>query len=710
MKKTIAILIAFVQVLFMASCAKTQSEGSDPSGVDAAAISQRITAPRYAVVEPGSTDGSWTSHSLSAFEGRVYYIASQGEQFFIRSIFPVKGEIAELTSFSDLIIRDLSVSPEGGIFLLAHARTDEYSFWVIELDSSGTEMNRWDLTSLKQDAGWNPREIEASGRNVYLLSDNDLISVKADKSFAYTHRMEVGSGASLTRLSSGQLALGYIKDGEYCVSLLDGEKLRVAEEISFNMPFIGISGGETWDLFLSDSNAVYAYSFAESKLEKLFSWNGIGITSGSLCECGQDLVCSGALTENTPNPPLVLQPIEQSQEASAVIKFATTDPMGLDFRVQTAIREWNMENPQCPIEIVDYSVYASGDDKRASTMKLTADIVAGNLPDLYDFSLSSVDTVLSSATFARRGLLEDLYPFLDADSELSREDLIPGVLSGMEIKGSLYEFVPQYSLVTTLASTSIVGTNEMLSYPALMQIIDNSDSYESIFDKRNDRMFLLGNVVNASGKKLIDWDKGECYFDSVYFQNLLQVFNTMPEKGLKRTSNLLDEDVKESPSLLYYYPSNDVWLASVGPLAFGEEYCFPGLPEIGNVIYPTSCYGISSLSQHKEECWRFLRQFWTEDYKMEFFLTPRYDGLAASIDRSWKQIGEEGKKFHSHGLEAMNKLVNIIEHTENVYRHDQQIWQIVYSETGAYFAGEKSIEDTIQRIQAKVSLYMAEQG
>ena len=640
----------------------------------------------------------------------MYYIASQGEQFFIRSIFPVKGEIAELTSFSDLIIRDLSVSPEGGIFLLAHARTDEYSFWVIELDSSGTEMNRWDLTSLKQDAGWNPREIEASGRNVYLLSDNDLISVKADKSFAYTHRMEVGSGASLTRLSSGQLALGYIKDGEYCVSLLDGEKLRVAEEISFNMPFIGISGGETWDLFLSDSNAVYAYSFAESKLEKLFSWNGIGITSGSLCECGQDLVCSGALTENTPNPPLVLQPIEQSQEASAVIKFATTDPMGLDFRVQTAIREWNMENPQCPIEIVDYSVYASGDDKRASTMKLTADIVAGNLPDLYDFSLSSVDTVLSSATFARRGLLEDLYPFLDADSELSREDLIPGVLSGMEIKGSLYEFVPQYSLVTTLASTSIVGTNEMLSYPALMQIIDNSDSYESIFDKRNDRMFLLGNVVNASGKKLIDWDKGECYFDSVYFQNLLQVFNTMPEKGLKRTSNLLDEDVKESPSLLYYYPSNDVWLASVGPLAFGEEYCFPGLPEIGNVIYPTSCYGISSLSQHKEECWRFLRQFWTEDYKMEFFLTPRYDGLAASIDRSWKQIGEEGKKFHSHGLEAMNKLVNIIEHTENVYRHDQQIWQIVYSETGAYFAGEKSIEDTIQRIQAKVSLYMAEQG
>ena len=95
---------------------------------------------------------------------------------------------------------------------------------------------------------------------------------------------------------------------------------------------------------------------------------------------------------------------------------------------------------------------------------------------------------------------------------------------------------------------------------------------------------------------------------------------------------------------------------------------------------------------------------------MEFFLTPRYDGLTASIDRSWEQIGDYAQQFHPHGVEAMNKMVNIIEHTENVYRHDQQIWQIVYSETGAYFAGEKSIEDTIQRIQAKVSLYMAEQG
>lgn len=94
---------------------------------------------------------------------------------------------------------------------------------------------------------------------------------------------------------------------------------------------------------------------------------------------------------------------------SGVIRFATTDPNGIDFRVQEAIRAWNGVHPDCPIEIVDYSVYG-GENSAMSAAKLTADIVSGNMPDIYDFSMTSVDTIPSSAQFARRGLLEDLYP------------------------------------------------------------------------------------------------------------------------------------------------------------------------------------------------------------------------------------------------------------------------------------------------------------
>ena len=45
-----------------------------------------------------------------------------------------------------------------------------------------------------------------------------------------------------------------------------------------------------------------------------------------------------------------------------------------------------------------------------------------------------------------------------------------------------------------------------------------------------------------------------------------------------------------------------------------------------------------------------------------------------------------------------------------VMRHDPEIWQIVYSQSLAYFAGDKSLEETADQIQSRVSLYMAEQG
>ena len=92
-----------------------------------------------------------------------------------------------------------------------------------------------------------------------------------------------------------------------------------------------------------------------------------------------------------------------------MIRFATTDPNGLDSLVREAIREWNVQNPGCPIEVVDYSVYGT-QDSSLSAAKLLADMVAGDIPDIYDFSLSSIDTIPSSAQFARRGLLEDLVP------------------------------------------------------------------------------------------------------------------------------------------------------------------------------------------------------------------------------------------------------------------------------------------------------------
>ena len=159
---------------------------------------------------------------------------------------------------------------------------------------------------------------------------------------------------------------------------------------------------------------------------------------------------------------------------------------------------------------------------------------------------------------------------------------------------------------------------------------------------------------------------------------------------------------------MQYINANDVWMASTGPQAFKEDYCFPGLPEVGSAIYPLCSYGISSYSANKEQCWQFLRQFLTKEYRLKFFITPRIDGLREQINNTWEGFGEV-RQYHPHGLEAMNQLADIMINADTVVRHDPQIWQIVCSETGAYFADQRSVEETMKLIQSRVSIYMAEQ-
>ena len=204
------------------------------------------------------------------------------------------------------------------------------------------------------------------------------------------------------------------------------------------------------------------------------------------------------------------------------------------------------------------------------------------------------------------------------------------------------------------------------------------------------------------------WTAGKCYFESDYFRNVLETVKQMPETGAQMESAVLSDEVSTSTGLLYYINANDVWMASTAPQAFFEDYCFPGLPEIGSAVYPLLSYCISAYSANKDMCWQFLRQFLTEEYKMKFFISPRLDGLREQIDSTWEGFGDI-RQYHPYGLEAMNKLADIIIDADTVVRHDAQIWQVVHAAAGAYFAGDQSVEDTMKQIQSRVSIYLAEQ-
>lgn len=710
MKKKLFCALALLALsLSLAACSKDGSGlGSDSQVTDAAELSEKIVPPSYRLSGEPTEGGLWLSHNLTAWGDEVFYIGSDSRGYHVCRYEPETGGGPELYSSAEYILFDLSLSPEGELFLLAAPAAQEDGYEILRLDGDGNLTGTWALDALDTAEALAPRELEYAGGRLFILGQDMLISLEVGDSLKPGPSLELGPGALLSRSSGGELLLAYAKGDVFTLELYSPENLELTASADFNMSFIALSGGLEGKIFLDSGSALYCYVFDTGELIKLFSWSSLGILRGGVAETGAGLVCTGTLSPNSPGVPLLLVPGEAEADRS-VIRFATTDPNGLDSLVREAIREWNIQNPGCPIEVVDYSVYAT-QDSSLSAAKLLADMVAGDIPDIYDFSLSSIDTIPSSAQFARRGLLEDLYPYIDNDPELSREDFIPGVMSAMEIDGGLYELAPSFSLVTTFASSQVLGYNAELTYKDLNFMAANSEYFDSVFDKYRGRMWLLGNILDASGSKLVDWTKGECYFDSDYFRSLLETMKAIPEEGEEMPSPTLYKSVSMSTGLLYYVITNDLWMASTAPLAYGEDYCFPGLPELGSAIYPNCCYGISAYSQNKELCWQFLRQFLTREYGSKFYLSPRKDALAQRVEETWTGFGPEVQQYNPQGLEAMEKLRDIAMNCSTVMRHDPEIWQIVYSQSLAYFAGDKSLEETAEQIQSRVSLYMAEQG
>lgn len=709
MKKKLFCTLALLALsLSLAACSKDGSgPGSESQVTDAAELSEKIVPPVYRLKEEPAEGGLWLSHNLTAWGDKVFYIGSDSRGYHVCRYEPDTGNSLEIYSSAEYIFFDLSLSPEGELFVLAAPATQDGDYSILRLDEAGGLIGAYAPDTLGEAEALAPRELEYAGNRLFILGQEQLFSLEVGDSLKPDPSLEPGPGALLSRSSDGELLLAYANGDVFTLEIYSPEKLELTASADFNMSFIALSGGLEGKIFLDSGSALYCYGFDTGELIKLFSWSSLGILRGGVAETGVGLVCTGTLSPNSPGVPLLLVPGEAEADRS-VIRFATTDPNGLDSLVREAIREWNIQNPGCPIEVVDYSVYGT-QDSSLSAAKLLADMVAGDIPDIYDFSLSSIDTIPSSAQFARRGLLEDLYPYIDNDPELSREDFIPGVMSAMEIDGGLYELVPSFSLVTTFASSRVLGDGAPLSYSGLNFMAANSERFDSVFDKRHDRMWLLGNILDASGSKLVDWSKGECYFDSDYFRSLLETMKAMPEDGEEMQSNILNEDMGMSAGLLYYIITNDLWMASSAPLAYGEDYCFPGLPELGSAIYPNCCYGISAYSQNKEQCWQFLRQFLTREYGSRFYLSPRKDALAQRVEDTWTGFADI-QQYHPHGLEAMEKLRDIAMTCSTVMRHDPEIWQIVYSQSLAYFAGDKSLEETAEQIQSRVSLYMAEQG
>ena len=147
-------------------------------------------------------------------------------------------------------------------------------------------------------------------------------------------------------------------------------------------------------------------------------------------------------------------------------------------------------------------------------VRLDADMVSSDAPDLLD--LSNLDV----AKYGGKQALEDLSVYLDESTKLNQGDFLEGILEAYTVGGRLTGIPSGFTCLTMLGHTSEVGSQAGWT---LEDIWELTEKYPG--RKLNGRSFH-SNMDNICGDYIvntfIDWEKGECNFESQEFRDLVQ--------------------------------------------------------------------------------------------------------------------------------------------------------------------------------------------
>lgn len=648
-------------------------------------------------------------------------------------------------------------------------RKYEQSYFVRWLESDGTEISTAQM-QINTDDGWLDcyrMQLDDQDNVVCIYNGNQICAFGADGTVSYSIESDDYFDC-LVSLAGGKLGVGrYGQNGQELV-LVDAASKSLGESYPIRADlYNAIPGSNGYDLYYTSGTNFYGMKLESGEPEKLFSWlncdvNGDRISSVSVHEDGS---VQGVITDwdnKTETYSYELVTVKQVPYESVPHKeIITLGTMSMDYRLPEMIVDFNRSNDQYRIEVTDYSEYsntaraaatamadaASGgeDSWNAGLTKFNTEIMAGNVPDIIDVSS------LNYVQLASKGIIADLYPYIDADPELNRSDFFENVLHSMEVDGKLCATVSGFYINTVMGASSVVGDTPGWTYDEFMQALATMPEGCEPFDRYVTRDSILQTCLALDLDTFVNWGTGECRFDSPEFVDLLEFAALFPETFDWENYDYSNEDstterlaqgkqmlVQSSfYSIEYMYDSQYVE-------SLGGKVTYIGFPTVsgtGNMLsIDGSSYAMSSKSEHKDAVWQFLRTFLTKDYqdenvwslasrkdifeeKAEEATTIRYqedadgnfildeNGEKIPIARysTWDEATGEETEIYAIPEEQIQQLRELISCTSKRANYDSDIFSIVSEQAAAFFQGQKSAEEVAKLIQSKANIFVNEQ-
>ena len=457
----------------------------------------------------------------------------------------------------------------------------------------------------------------------------------------------------------------------------------------------------------------------------------LGVVFLMLCGNGQAEAVSGVQSAEAKDTDTENHGQSGHEESGEKI-LLTLGTIGTDPRLENAVAAYNAQSGKYYVKIIDYLPEEYDCALReASRDRFRMDLAVGNGTDIVSLSGQAADEL------GYAGVLMDLNAFLTKEDR--QEKYVGNILECAQTGAALYEISPVFVLEFIVGNGDRIGMENGWTLEEMLDSFEKNSRDGSALGKGGVR--TVARLIQYSIEDYVDWETGTADFCNEEFYRILQF-------GKEADSGEYVYPTRESLALGTHIASCELLVSGADMQylnwLFGDNMVVKGYPSnhgTGVAVRLEGSMGISSCSQHPEGAWDFLefyvggtwaeREFYVEEtlIKEDFFdlfhggfplnrqlfeeklersMVKRYMDTGEPVALIWREGGT--LNFCANTAEDVERLRELIALADRRSLSSQSvIIRIIEEEVSGYNAGILTAEQTADRIQNRVQLYLDEQ-
>lgn len=405
-----------------------------------------------------------------------------------------------------------------------------------------------------------------------------------------------------------------------------------------------------------------------------------------------------------------LQARESEVDSTVITMQVLLDFNGVYRKTATAFEK---ENPGIKVEIVEFGKV----DAKEYIEKLNLKMMTGEGADIFMSDFPEV-------TFSQKGYLLSLDEMISNDTEFELLDYNTKIIENSRLNNKLYVFPVRYYYYANVINKKLLdelGVNVDSSwgiddFELILDKLEESESEAMMFDQNFQNDIMATFLINLD--KYIDYENKTADFSNEDFRRSLEVTKRVKD------GEFIDQDVniyttfqgqgegRENIIVFPFYLAN---YALNAPFElFEDSFEIWKSPGDDGIRMAATKVAINSSTEYPEECWKFIKFLVSEkgqeiselngfsinnDYRVTMVdvYNTRIDAILPTFPNARYILEEEVEILEGLDSRIGNKIL-----MENV------LYESIKEEMFLYFDGEKELDEVIETIQNKVTLYLNE--